>query len=66
MKTQSRPSTGSLISVTSKGEVCIFDSTAMEKSGLDALEKRTQDDGVCTLFVMVEYAITFDTPNYIL
>ena len=49
MKTQSRPSTGSLVSVTSKGEVCIFDSTAMEKSGLDALEKRTQDDGVCTL-----------------
>ena len=47
MKTQSRPSTGSLVSVTSKGEVCIFDSTAMEKSGLDALEKRTQDDGVC-------------------
>ena len=46
LKTQSRPSTGSLISITSKGEVCVFDTTAMEKSGLDALEKRTQDDGV--------------------
>ena len=35
MKTQSRPCPGSLVSVTSKGEVCLFDPMAMEKSGLD-------------------------------
>lgn len=46
MATQSRPSTGSLISVTNKGEVTIFDPLAMERSGLDALEKRTQDDSI--------------------
>ena len=39
--------------MTNKGEVCLFDSTAMEKSGLDALEKRTQDDGVFTQSINV-------------
>ena len=46
MATQSKPSAGSLITVTNKGEVTIFDPLAMERSGLDASEKRTQDDSI--------------------
>ena len=53
MKAQTKPSTGSLVSVTNQGEVCIFDPTANEKSGLDALEKRTQDDAFFTQSVNV-------------
>ena len=53
MATQSRPYSGSLISVTNKGEVCIFDHTASERSGLDAIEKRTQEDCQYTQSVLV-------------
>jgi hypothetical protein len=48
MASQSRPSCGSLLSVTNKGEVCVFDPAAMERSGTDAMEKKTQDDSVFT------------------
>ena len=37
MATQLRPYPGSLISVTNKGEVCLFDPTASERSGLDSI-----------------------------
>ena len=53
MATQSTPFPGSLISVTNKGEVCIFDPTASERSGLDAIEKRTQEDCHFTQSVLV-------------
>ena len=53
MATQSRPFAGSLVSVTGKGEVCVFDSTASERSGLDAIEKRTQEDCQFTQSVLV-------------
>lgn len=46
LKTQSKPSTGSLISVTSQGEVCLFDSSAMERSGIDSSVRRSQADNV--------------------
>ena len=42
--TQSRPSAGSLFSVTSKGEVCVFDPRAEELAGSDAVEKKPQND----------------------
>ena len=53
MSTQARPSPGSLLSLTSKGEICIFDPVAMERSGLDATEKRTQNDWVFTQSINV-------------
>ena len=53
MATQSRPFAGSLVSVTGKGEVCVFDPTASERSGLDAIEKRTQEDCQFTQSVLV-------------
>ena len=53
MSTQTRPYPGSLLSLTSKGEICIFDPTASERSGLDATEKRTQNDCVFTQSINV-------------
>ena len=53
MSTQTRPCPGSLLSLTSKGDICIFDPTAMERSGLDATEKRTQNDWVFTQSINV-------------
>ena len=53
LSTQTRPYPGSLLSLTSKGEICIFDPTATERSGLDATEKRTQNDWVFTQSINV-------------